>query len=130
MPHRYFTGPSHVKHGSEVFVNLSERLERLRHARTVTWAELREVLGIGETMLHYLKTGQRQPSPKLIRRIEQAEREADLLPPAAIYEPRGSMDSLGKEGRAPTPREELMVIRDELRKLLDRVEQVVSTMEE
>jgi len=57
------------------------RLNRLREARTEGWKELAESLEITVTMLHYLRTGERQPSPKLMRRIMELERENGLTQP-------------------------------------------------
>lgn len=50
-----------------------DRLEDLRKSLRLNWRELREQIGIGETMLHYLRTGKRTPSPKVHRRIEELE---------------------------------------------------------
>jgi transcriptional regulator with XRE-family HTH domain len=45
------------------------------------WKELASTLGITVTMLHYLRTGARNPSPKLLRRINELETEAGLVSP-------------------------------------------------
>ena len=55
-----------------------ERLEKLRKALVLGWSELAERLEISRAMLDFVKTGKRNASPKLLRRIEQAEREAGI----------------------------------------------------
>lgn len=62
-------------------MNIAERLERLRAAKTLSWGELCAELDIKRSMLHYLRNGDRGPSAKLSRRIEKAERDAGIQPP-------------------------------------------------
>ena len=57
---------------------MEERLNKLRGSRTEGWKELAKSLEITVTMLHYLRTGERQPSPKLLRRIMDLERESGI----------------------------------------------------
>ena len=71
-----------VKGESEHFVNTTDRLEKLREVKTLQWGELCDLLGIKRSMLHYLRKGERNLSFKALRRLEQAEREAGILPPA------------------------------------------------
>ena len=61
---------------------MEERLDRLRGARTEEWKELADTLGITVVMLHYLRKGARNPSPKLLRRIMELETDAGLSPPS------------------------------------------------
>ena len=60
---------------------MEERLQRLCERRTQSWKELAESLSIGSTMLHYLRTGARNPSPKVLRKIIELETEAGLVSP-------------------------------------------------
>lgn len=46
-----------------------KKLHQAKERHGLTWAELGDRLEIGKTMLHYLKTGQREPSEKVIRRL-------------------------------------------------------------
>lgn len=50
----------------------------------LNWRELYERLGISERTLHYLRTGARNPSPKLVRRIVELERESGLASPSTV----------------------------------------------
>lgn len=54
------------------------RLEKLRSALMLTWGELQQRLSISESMLYFIRTGARQPSPKLLRRIIELEKEAGI----------------------------------------------------
>lgn len=54
-------------------MGIAERLEKLRTGLMVDWGELCARLEIGASMMHYLRHGQRQPSPKLMRRIVALE---------------------------------------------------------
>ena len=62
-------------------VPLPERLDALRSALVLNWREFYERLGISERTLHYIRTGARNPSPKLLRRIMELETEAGLTEP-------------------------------------------------
>ncbi len=79
--HLIITRCSLGQHESEKKVNIAERLERLRAAKTLSWGELCADLDIKRSMLHYLRNGDRGPSAKLSRRIEKAEKDAGLQPP-------------------------------------------------
>lgn len=59
-------------------MGLPEQLEALRSALVLNWREFYERLGISERTLHYLRTGARNPSPKILRRIADLEREAGI----------------------------------------------------
>jgi hypothetical protein len=50
----------------------------------LTWTELQERLGVSESMLYFMRTGARKPSPKMLRRITELEREAGI----GTYSPR------------------------------------------
>jgi len=77
-----FTGLSllvhNVKRESEHFVNMENRLDRLRKAKTLGWGELADLLEIKRSMLHYLRNGQRNLSYKTLRKLQAAERESGL----------------------------------------------------
>jgi|GEM_PF-5690663 len=55
-----------------------KRLENLKKAKTFSWGELCNLLEISRTMLHYIKTGERELSAKALRRLAQAEKEAGI----------------------------------------------------
>lgn len=75
------------------------RLEDLRARLSLSWRELAAQLGVGETMLHYLRTGQRRASPKLHRRVCELERQCagNLL---------GNVCETGAEWQANRPPDE------------------------
>lgn len=52
---------------------MEQRLEILRHHLRLQWGELAAHLGVSRSMLDQVRKGTRQPGPKLIRRIEEAE---------------------------------------------------------
>ena len=61
---------------------MNQRLDKLRETLTVSWAELQTRLGCSESMLYFMRKGDRNPSPKLLRRIMELETEAGLSPPS------------------------------------------------
>jgi transcriptional regulator with XRE-family HTH domain len=111
-------------------VDIAARLEKLRDAKRLQWGELCGELGISRSMKHALFTGARGASPKLIRRIEAAERECGLLPPPVLT-PR-------VEPKPPTPGKSLVEgvqrlekapeNRAELRRLIARLESTVAEL--
>ncbi len=54
------------------------RIEELRLKKGVTWDQIADELGVSKVMLHYIKTGQRKPSNKVLYRLEEAEIRAGL----------------------------------------------------
>ena len=83
MPYRYLTATLHVNKESKDFVRgaVRDRLEKLRSTLLLTWTELQERLGVSESMLYFMRTGDRHPSPKMLRRIVELETEAGLTQP-------------------------------------------------
>ena len=59
---------------------MKERLERLKTGLSLEWGELAELLDVSRSMLDHVRNGIRSFGPKAIRRLEQAEREAGILP--------------------------------------------------
>ena len=59
---------------------MKARLDRLRDSLMLSWVELQKRLDISESMLYFVKTGARNPSRKLMRRITELEQEAGLRP--------------------------------------------------
>jgi transcriptional regulator with XRE-family HTH domain len=80
MPYRYLTAALHVNRESKEFVRgaVRDRLDKLRLKLMLTWNELQERLGVSESMLYFMRTGARHPSPKMLRRIMELETEAGL----------------------------------------------------
>lgn len=52
---------------------MNERLEKLRKRLGVQWKELAELLGISVPMLGCLRRGERNPSEKLLARLDDVE---------------------------------------------------------
>ena len=78
IPHTHLT----TQGKSLTFVkSIEKRLEELRVARRMTWKDLAALLGIGEVMVHYIRKGRRNPSMKLMSRIEDEEINAGLREP-------------------------------------------------
>jgi hypothetical protein len=83
MPYRYLTATLHVNKESKDFVRgaVRDRLEKLRSTLLLTWTELQERLGVSESMLYFMRTGDRHPSPKMLRRIMELESGAGIRSP-------------------------------------------------
>lgn len=97
--HTVFTARSQRKWKCEHFVNITLRLDRLRQALVLEWGELAARLGINRTMLHYLRKGQRAPSQKLERRIQELEHELGL---GTMSPELGHAQSLGTMSPRPS----------------------------
>jgi transcriptional regulator with XRE-family HTH domain len=70
------------------------RLERLRNALTVSWKELCKQIDVSYQTVYAFKTGTRSPSPKLLRKIIEAERAAGLTPsPSVTFEAKPVAES-------------------------------------
>lgn len=61
-----------------------ERVERLRIITNRSWDQMADVLDIDRSMFFHVKSGRRNLSKKAIFRLEQAERDAGILPPEPI----------------------------------------------
>jgi transcriptional regulator with XRE-family HTH domain len=57
------------------------RVENLRLSLGWTWDQVAKALGVSKVMLHYVKTGKRNLSDKVIFRLEEAETMAGLRKP-------------------------------------------------
>lgn len=53
---------------------MNNRLEIIRKQRSLEWGELAVLLGISRSMLNQIRSGNRHPSPKLLRKIQEAEK--------------------------------------------------------
>jgi transcriptional regulator with XRE-family HTH domain len=86
--HKVFTFLLQVNGKSELFVNFfSDRVKALQEARRMTAAEVLEHLKISPPMFSMIKTGQRNPSVKTLRRLEQAEIDAGIVPQGQRRQP-------------------------------------------
>ena len=54
------------------------RLEALREELCITWRELADKLGCSRSAIYMIKSGERNPGPKTLRKILAAEVEAGL----------------------------------------------------
>jgi len=61
---------------------MQTRLEKLRTTLRLEWGELSTQLGLSRSMLDQVRKGQRNLSIKALRRLEEVERSAGILPPA------------------------------------------------
>lgn len=64
-----------MQYKSERNDHFVKRLENLRYGMRINSRELAQELGISRTMMHYIKTGQKPPSLKLVRRVTELERK-------------------------------------------------------
>lgn len=80
-------------------MNILFRLDLLRKTNSLSWGELCDLLKISRTMIHYVRSGQRQLSEKAMWRLSEAERTAGIMPP---------------EDRMPSSQEELQSSRQDL----------------
>lgn len=60
---------------------MNARLQRLREVLRLEWGELASHLGVSRSMLDFVRKGQRNLSFPALRRLEEAERAAGILPP-------------------------------------------------
>jgi len=77
-------------------VKFLERIENLRKVKLLSKAEVYDLVGISQSMISMIRSGDRQPSMKMIRALADAEHTAGIGPP--IEAPP-----------APTPREPMTV---------------------
>ena len=61
--------------------NVGSRLDGLKETMTLTWGELSTRLQLSRAMLDFMRTGARNPSPKVLRRITELEVEAGIATP-------------------------------------------------
>lgn len=59
---------------------MKERLERLKDTLGVQWKDIANALGISVPMLGCLRRGERNPSAKLLRKVEELEKSGVVLP--------------------------------------------------
>jgi transcriptional regulator with XRE-family HTH domain len=62
-------------------VSITERLEKLRLKRGLTWDKLGEELELSRAMLHYVRKNERELSERALFRLAAAERAAGIEPP-------------------------------------------------
>ena len=105
---------------------MPHRLENLRKALTLNWGELAAKLEISRAMLDFIRTGARNPSPRVLRKIEQAEIEAGLRGGRAV---RDSPVDYGASGLNRAALEEMGGIKKELDALSRRVEDFIKRHE-
>lgn len=109
-----------IKHESKLFVTMAERLDLLRKELKLTWGEFEDYLEISHTMMHFMRKEERNPSMKLLRRIEDEEKNVGIIR-------NGKEIPLPIETKSEPNR--LMVREtDELLNLLNRVESVESEL--
>jgi len=66
-------------------VNTIQRLETFRLKKGWSWDQLGEALGLKRTMLHYVRSGERELSDKALYRLSQAEWAAGIAPPPVTH---------------------------------------------
>jgi transcriptional regulator with XRE-family HTH domain len=131
MPYRYLTAALHVNKESKDFVRgaVRDRLDKLRLTLMLTWNELQERLGVSESMLYFMRTGERQPSPKLMRRIMELEREAGIVtdPPKRLLVSERPAEYTTKVERKPL---DIVVLRQQVTDLKRQVAALEKLLED
>lgn len=87
---------------------MNARLQQLRETLRMEWGELASHLGISRSMLDFVRKGQRNLSFPALRRLEEAERAAGILPPPKpespdIAVPKPPAESAAKNVKNPKP---------------------------
>ncbi|MDZ7317468.1 MAG: hypothetical protein ONB24_15255 [candidate division KSB1 bacterium] len=104
---------------------MADRLERLRRQLVLDWGGMCRYLGIKRSMLHYLRTGARNPSPKLLRKIIEAERAAGLLPPETGLPTSGKPASGDFQRLEKLDRAELKKLLEDVNRMKERLERLL-----
>jgi transcriptional regulator with XRE-family HTH domain len=84
-------------------VSISSRIEALRKATGRSLEEIRAQLDVSRGMFHYMRSGERNPSRKILERLEAAERQAALAPGFHLKAAKAMADA---SGGTPEQREE------------------------
>ena len=74
---------------------LRDRLEKIKAARSLTWLEMADFIGVSRQYMSMLKSGERVPGPKIERRIRDAEEENRLQSAAIMPAVREAPESYG-----------------------------------
>ena len=109
------------------------RLEALKTHHSVTWGELAPIIGISRSMLDFVRSGVKEPGPKVMRRIAAAERAAGLLPPEPPPAPRtmAALKSLEETSKDWKTHEELFQsLETRLERLLLEAQAAIAEMKE
>ena len=64
---------------NSMICNYTRRLDRLKAHHCATWGELAQIIGISRSMLDFIRLGQRDAGPKVLRKIRNAEVEAGIV---------------------------------------------------
>lgn len=128
----------HTQAQSEAFVNFLSRVEKLREALKMTKGEVYRHLVISPAMISMIRSEARVPGPKIIRRLEAAERVAGLAPPSkpgssdvsAVREAPAVYGVAGLPTSGKTPLSDFQGLElSDLRGLLDRARAMVVELE-
>jgi transcriptional regulator with XRE-family HTH domain len=118
---------------------MEERLHRLKVARVEEWKELAQALGITVTGLHYLRKGERSPSPKVMRRIIELETQIGITslpttptPPVTLRDSQPEYDDKreSKQLNIVSLRKELNELKGQVTAVQERLESLLETLEE
>lgn len=121
--HKVFTFRLHVNRNSEHIVNFfSDRVGAIQKAKRMTVSEVLDYLEISPPMFSMIKSGQRNPSVKTIRRIESAEREVGILPKEPQV-PARATPTVRESKAYPDPGDgDVVAMLQEILRRLDRLE--------
>jgi transcriptional regulator with XRE-family HTH domain len=122
--------PDSYSVNSFVAKKLETRLSALREALVLNWGELAEHLEISRSMLDFLRRGERHASPSLERRILGLEVQAGLATKAQLPLAREDRGLYLSREPPQNVRDEISAIRREMARLLARLEDLETQVEE
>jgi transcriptional regulator with XRE-family HTH domain len=125
-----FTEIAHCSHSvkgkSAIFVRMEKRLQKLRETLKFEWGELAHHLDLSRSMLDQVRKGKRHLGMKAMRRLEQAEGAAGIIPhsapsAASAVNPPGFQRLEKSAEKLPTPGNALAARFQRLEKLVAAV---------
>jgi len=107
---------------------LLDRIEKLRVKMGLTKAEVYDLVKVSQPMISMIRRGERQPSVKTLRRLEEAEIAAGIKP-ANIFQPlehrldKTSNECVLKESPAfyGSDRQSILIKINQIEKIIDEI---------
>lgn len=107
-------------------MSISSRIEALKKATGRSLEEIRSDLDVSRGMFHYMRSGERNPSRKILERLEDAERAAGILAPTIAPVALHARRSASPAAEQRTSGDEFAGLPPELRQAAEVVAAVVS----
>lgn len=137
LHNRRATNYNFVQKTASPNLSAAARLERFRIEKQTTWEEVAKLVGLSVSMIHQVRRGVAELSPKALWRLAIAERESGLSGPKSsgadqaktpITQETARQTVLEFRERACSTRklsEDLSSYADELERQADRIEQLI-----